>query len=98
MEIQEITRRITPILQKYHVSRAGLFGSMTTGDATKESDVDILVQLSPTTSLMQFAGMRCELEDALGIPVDVVEYDAIKPRLRPTIISGEVLVYDHEAR
>lgn len=93
MQLEEIKSKITPILLKHHVKRAGIFGSMSTGEFTRKSDVDILVELGKDISLLEFVGIKYELEDCLGRSVDLVEYQAIKPRLRNRILSEEIRIY-----
>lgn len=93
MEIKDITEKILPVLKKHDIVRAGLFGSYAVGKATKKSDFDILVELSEGVSLLDFIGIKYELEDLLGNKVDLVEYKAIKPSLRNQIIDQEVRIY-----
>ena len=66
---------------------------MSTGEFTRKSDVDILVELGKDISLLEFVGIKYELEDSLGRSVDLVEYQAIKPRLRSRILSEEIRIY-----
>ena len=66
---------------------------MSTGEFTRKSDVDILVELGKDISLLEFVGIKDELEDSLGRSVDLVEYQAIKPRLRSRILSEEIRIY-----
>ena len=87
--IAEIRQRILPVLRKHGVKRAGIFGSVARGDATPESDVDILVELDAGASLFDFIDVKHDLEDALGRRIDLVEYAAIKPRLRDRILREE---------
>ncbi|MBX2928907.1 MAG: nucleotidyltransferase family protein [Saprospiraceae bacterium] len=93
MKIEDIKDKIIPILRKHDIKRAGIFGSMATGKAGKESDVDILVELGSKISLLEFVGIKYELEDLLGIQVDLVEYQAVKPRLKTRILSQEIRIY-----
>lgn len=93
MQIEEIQEKIIPVLRKHEVKRAGIFGSMATGKADLESDVDILVELGNEISLLEFVGIKYELEDLLGVKVDLVEYQAIKPRLKNRILSEEIRIY-----
>jgi uncharacterized protein len=93
MNIEEIKEKITPILRKHQIKRAGIFGSVATGKTTKSSDVDILVELGNKISLLEYVGIKYELEDLLGMEVDLVEYEAIKPRLKDRIMSEEVRIY-----
>ncbi|MCF8246328.1 MAG: nucleotidyltransferase family protein [Saprospiraceae bacterium] len=93
MQLEEIKSKITPILLKHQVKRAGIFGSMSTGEFTKKSDVDILVELGKKINLLEFVSIKYELEDSLGRSVDLVEYDAIKPRLKNRILLEEIRIY-----
>jgi len=92
MDIEEIKRKILPILKKYGVTKAGIFGSVARGEETRESDIDILVEINTRMSLLDFVGLKLELEDALGIPVDLGEYSAIKPIVKEQILSEEVAI------
>ena len=78
------------MLRRHSITRAGVFGSIARGQATPESDVDILIELDRQASLLDFIGIKLDLEDVLGRSVDLVEYAAIKPRLRDRILREEV--------
>ena len=93
MKIESIKKIIIPILQNYNVNRAGLFGSYVTNQNTKESDIDILIQLGKKISLLEFVRIKLDLEDKLNKKVDLVEYQAIKPRLRDKILAEEIRIY-----
>ena len=88
--IEGIRETIRPVLRRHGIKRAGIFGSVVRGEATPESDVDVLVELDRQASLLDFIGVKLDLEDALGRRVDLVEYAAIKPRLRDRILREEV--------
>ena len=92
MDIEEVKRKILPILKKYEVTKAGIFGSVARGEETKKSDIDILVEINTRMSLLDFVGLKLELEDALGMPVDLGEYSAIKPIVKEQILSEEVAI------
>jgi hypothetical protein len=85
MNVHNIQSQILPLLHKYGVTKADLFGSRVRGDATAGSDVDLLVELPRESSLFDYIGLKQDLEDALGCSVDLVEYEAVKPRLKPYI-------------
>ena len=65
MTIEAIKDIVTPILLKNKVKKAALFGSMASQSYSDESDVDILVELDESHSLLDFIGIKLELEDAL---------------------------------
>lgn len=90
--IEEIKRKILPILQRYGVKRAGLFGSYVREEMREDSDFDILVEIDGDISLLDFVGLKLEIEEALGRKVDLVEYDTIKPLLRERILNGQVVL------
>ena len=89
-KIEEIKVKILPVLKKYGVKRAGIFGSVVRDEDSKESDVDILVEIDRRMSLLEFAGLKIELEEALGRRVDLGEYSVIKPVIKEQILSEEV--------
>jgi predicted nucleotidyltransferase len=90
--IEEIKRRILSILKRYGVKRAGLFGSWVRGEMEADSDIDILVEIEEEISLLDFVGLKLELEEALGRRVDLVEYSTIKPLLKERILNQEVAI------
>jgi len=92
MNVEEIKKKIIPILKRHGVSRAGIFGSVVRGEETKESDIDVLVEIESRMSLLDFVGLKLELEDALGKRVDLGEYSTIKPIIKEQILSEEVAI------
>jgi predicted nucleotidyltransferase len=91
--IYNLTEKIVPILKKHEVKRAGLFGSVVSGNATIESDIDLLVELDNGSSLFDFLEIKFELEQELEKKVDLVEYCSIKKSLKLPILSSEVRIY-----
>ena len=91
MQVQEIQTKSVPILKRRAVKRAGVFGSSARGEAGAR-DVDMLVELPRPYGLFTFLSLKNELEDALGLKVDLIDYAAIKPRLRDRILQDEVAI------
>ncbi len=92
MHIEEVKNKILPILQQYGVKRAGLFGSCVRNEMMKDSDIDILVEIEKDISLLDFVGLKLEIEDVLKRKVDLVEYNTIKPLLKERILSEQVII------
>lgn len=85
MDIQNISHISLPILKKYRIKKAALFGSVVRRKTTSTSDIDILIDPPAEFSLFDLAGLKVDLEEALAGPVDVVEYESIKPILKDSI-------------
>lgn len=90
--IEEVKRKITPVLQRYPVKRAALFGSVVRGEMQEESDIDILVEIDKSLNLLDFIGIKQEIEDVLERRVDLVEYETIKPLVRAAVLKEQVLI------
>lgn len=90
--IKKIKNKILPILKYHNVKKAALFGSCVKGTMKKNSDVDILVDIKKDISLLDFIGIKLELEKALKRKVDLVEYSAIKPLLKEKILQEQVKI------
>jgi Predicted nucleotidyltransferases len=67
------------ILKKYGVKIIGIFGSYARGEQTKESDVDILLDIENSVGL-EFISAMLELERLLGMRVDLVSINAVKQK------------------
>ncbi len=92
IHIEEIKQKILPILQRYEVKKVGLFGSCIREELRKDSDIDILVEIEKDISLLDFVGIKLEIEEALGNKVDLVEYNTLKPLLRERILKEQVII------
>ena len=80
--IDQIKERITPVAQKYGLSAVYLFGSYAKGDATDESDVDILVDKTGTTLIGLFAmgALYNDLHEAIEKPIGLVTTSALEQK------------------
>ncbi len=92
LEIEDVKRKILPILGHYGVKKAGLFGSVVRGELREDSDIDILVEIEKDISLLDFVDLKLEIEEKLGRKVDLVEYSTIKPLLKDVILREQVAI------
>lgn len=92
MTILSIKTKIIPILRKYGVKKASLFGSIVRGENTGQSDIDLLVELPETASLLELASLKMDLEELLGKKVDVLTYDSLHPLLKEKILHEQEAV------
>lgn len=94
MNRRTVITNATPILRQHGVRRAALFGSTARDDQNDRSDVDLLVELGDGKSLVDLAGLKIELEEAIGTTVDVITYDSIDPLLKGQILREQVPFYE----
>jgi hypothetical protein len=91
VKIEELLRtkreQILEICQKHGVSDLRVFGSHARGEATEQSDVDFLVDVGPVHSPWFPAGLVADLEDRLGVPVDVVTRDSLHWFIRDHVLE-----------
>lgn len=88
--IQQKRDAILEIARRYGASDIRIFGSVARGDATEESDLDILVRLEPGRSLIDQGGLLMDLRELLGIKVDVVSEGALHGRFGQIVRSEAV--------
>lgn len=78
---------IRAIALRHRVTNVRVFGSTVHGDDTEESDLDILVEPTPETTLMDIARIELELGQLLGVPVDVLTPKSLSPKFRDQVIA-----------
>lgn len=67
-----------------------VFGSVARGDASADSDIDLLVSLREGTTLFELSALWQDLEELLGRPVNILSEGGLKPRFRQRIESDIV--------
>jgi predicted nucleotidyltransferase len=85
-QVYEKRDEILRIAAAHGVRNIRIFGSVARGDANPESDIDLLVEVGPTTSSWFPAGLILDLEELLGRPVEVVTERGLNPYLRDRVL------------
>ncbi len=100
--IEEIKRRVTPVAQKYGLAAVYLFGSYARGEATADSDVDLLVDLTGSSAHgMMLGGLYADLEEALEVSIDLVTIGSLRTpttrrsqiHFRETVAKERMMIY-----
>ena len=94
-EIKRQLKVLNPVLKKnFSVKTLELFGSYVRGEQTEKSDLDVLVTFSEPNNvdLFKFIELRLFLKDNLGVDVDLIEKDTLKPRLKGQILEEAIKV------
>ena len=85
---RRMLREQLPVLtRQYGVASLALFGSRIRGDAEATSDLDVLVGFHESPSLLRLIELENELTDLLGVKVDLVLRDSLKPRIGQRILA-----------
>jgi hypothetical protein len=82
--------RILSSAKRHGIRRVRVFGSVARGEATSASDLDLLLEVEPGRSYLDFVGFWQEVEAELGHSVDVVADGGLSPYLRDRIYAEAV--------
>lgn len=92
---------LLPVVRKFDISKATLFGSYARGDANGESDVDFLIECDNIRNMEDYLALQESLQHALGKNVDIVMADALQSdntraakRLKANIEKDQVIMYE----
>jgi predicted nucleotidyltransferase len=85
--IFEKKKEILKIASKHGARNVRIFGSVARGEGRPDSDVDFLVDMEPGRTLFDMGGLLMDLRDLLGLEVDVVTEQGLKPRIRDRVLS-----------
>lgn len=97
MSVQSLKRKIVPILKDGGIIKAAIFGSHATGEAKKNSDVDLLIEFAGRKSLFDLIGLKIELEKILKKRVDLLTYRSLHPLLKNMILDEQKMIYEKRA-
>ena len=84
--------RIREIALSHRVSGVRVFGSALRGDDVAGSDLDLLVEPTPQTTLMDIGAIRFELKQLLGLEVDVLTPNGLPARFREQVLRDALPV------
>jgi predicted nucleotidyltransferase len=86
-------KKIKPTIEsKYSVKNLEVFGSYIRGEQKKGSDLDVLVEFSNTIDLFKYIELENYLSEKLGVKVDLVMKDTLKPRIKDRILNEAIPV------
>ncbi len=94
LNVQQLADRLRQELPRlrrdYSVRSLGLFGSCVRGEQRRTSDLDVLVEFSEVPGMLRFLDLERDLSRLVGMPVDLVQKEALKPAIGQRI-AKEVL-------
>jgi len=81
---------IRTVVAQHRARNARVFGSVLYGDDQEGSDLDILIEPTSSTTLMDVAAIQVELEKLLGVSVDVLTPNALPDKFRTVVLAEAV--------
>ena len=90
--LQSNRSAVREIALRYRVSNVRVFGSVIRGEDTDQSDLDLLVDPTPETTLMDIARIQNRLQKLLGVTVDVLTPKALPESFRARVLSEAIPV------
>ena len=81
---------ILRLAEKHGCRNVRLFGSVATGENKPGSDIDFLVDLDAGRGLLDLGGLLSDLQEVLGVDVDLVESGCIHPYIRERVLAEAV--------
>jgi predicted nucleotidyltransferase len=85
LNVQQMADRLRDELprlrREYAVRSLGLFGSYVRGEQRRGSDLDVLVEFSEVPGMLRFLDLERDLSRLLGVAVDLVQKEALKPAI-----------------
>lgn len=88
--LQQNRERVLETAAQYGAYNVRVFGSVARGEATANSDIDILVSMEPGRSLMDLGGLLYELQNLLGVDVDIVTENGLRARIRDQVLREAI--------
>lgn len=94
MDKNTVYRKIQQYFRDKPVQKVEVIGSYARNEAQSSSDIDIIITLAQPVSLFDLSGYRLDLEDLLGISVDLTTRTGIDPLVLPYIEQEAETVYE----
>ncbi|WDF55342.1 nucleotidyltransferase family protein [Mucilaginibacter sp. KACC 22063] len=92
MGLQQYKDIIVPVLKRFDIKRAAIFGSVAKGSETLESDIDLLIEPSEGFTLFSMLQLESEISRQTNRKVDIVEFQALKTSIRNEVMQSAISI------
>ena len=90
---REIEEQVISFLKECGAKKISIFGSYIRGEATPESDLDIIVEFNQSISLLDLVGFELDLSELLGIKVELLTEKSISPYIIDDVLAEAKVIY-----
>jgi uncharacterized protein len=95
LDANEIRAKVLPVLHKYNVKKAALFGSSVRGEMKRGSDIDLIIDIGELSSGLIFVEIKRKMEQRLNRKVDLISYNSLAySNLEEKILSETQIIYE----
>ncbi len=91
-DLEKYQQLILPVLKRYFIKRAAIFGSFAKGNTNINSDVDLLIEPEKDFTIFKMLKLEEEFSELIKRKVDLVEYSALKPSIRKEVLSSAITI------
>lgn len=91
-DLEKYERLILPVLIRYSIKRAAIFGSAVKGRMNSNSDLDLLIEAERGFTLFKMLKLEEELSELINRKVDLVEYSALKPSIKNEVLLSAISI------
>jgi len=87
-----IRSKAVPVLKRYGIKEAAIFGSTVRGERRRGSDIDFVVEMPKNKSLLDLIGLQLDLKTEFKTNIDVVTYESLHPMIRKHVLMEQVRI------
>lgn len=89
-QLEQYQQLILPVLKRYFIKRAAIFGSFAKGIDGVDSDMDLLIEPGNDFTMFKMLSLEQEISDLIKRKVDIVEYSALKPSIKKEVLLSAI--------
>ena len=89
-QIEKYQQIILPVLKRYLIKRAAIFGSFAKDNTTTESDLDLLIEPDKNFTIFKMLQLEEEISNLINRKVDIVEYNALKLSIGNEVLASSI--------
>ena len=93
-QIEDYKALILPVLKRYLIKSAAIFGCVAKGNSSENSDMDMLIEGGQGFTMFKMLSLEEEISRLINRKVDLVEYDSIKSSIRKEVLQSAVSYYE----
>jgi predicted nucleotidyltransferase len=91
-QLKDYQQLILPVLKRFEIKRAAIFGSVAKGNHTAESDIDLLIEPAKGFTLYKMLQLESEIGQIIERKIDIVEFSALKSSIKNEVLQSAVTI------